>query len=164
MIALPMDQPMVDVTWNIRTNSLELGVLLEDATFRVYEVNLPKNALQCTQAYQDKPVSAIASIIDGWAVGHSDGSLTILNERALDAEPRVIAPHQLPEDVTTADDSNGQPFGVHSIQFMSPDVLLVGLFQYAAGQEDARQDPNKINVAAYHITSDVSERDKREVW
>jgi hypothetical protein len=150
-----MDQPMLEVSWSVRHETLEVATLLEDRTFRAYEVNHQKRRLQCTQAFTQVPVSAFASTYDGWVVGLPDGGLIVLNERSF-SDLRIIEPHPAPSDVTAAGDSNGQQLGIHSLQFMAPDVVLVGMFQYAAGEEDGAKDPNKINIAAYNLRQNVS--------
>jgi hypothetical protein len=154
-ISLEMDQPVIDVSWSVRREMLEVATLLEDRTFRVYEVNHQKRRLQCTQAFTQVPVSAFTSTYDGWVVGLPDGGMIVFNELRF-SDLRIIEPHQPPSDVTTAGDSNGQAFGIHSLQFIAPDVVLVGMFQYAAGEEDGAKDPNKINIAAYNLKQNVS--------
>lgn len=153
LVQLDMDQPVVDLVWTTRQDVLELGLLMEDKTFRVYDVNIDETKCQCTQAYTFEPVSAIAAVSCGWVMGFSDGRMAILNDQTLDYEPVMVPPHQPPEDIATADPSNGEPFGVHALQFLAPDTLLVGMYQFDPKKPNAdREDPNKVSIAAYNIT------------
>ena len=151
-VSLEMDQTCYNVIWNQNEKTLELGVLLEDLTFRVYELDVVKGQMQCTQAYGAQPVHAIASTPEGWIVGHRDGSMTQLNEASFEDNPLLIQAPALPASVT----ENGKPdlpFGVHSLQFIEPDVLLVGFMQFDEANPPGWREPQTINIAVFNMSN-----------
>lgn len=45
---------VMDVVWGSHPHQLEMGVLLVNGAFRVYELSLTKCIIQCTQVYPDQ--------------------------------------------------------------------------------------------------------------
>lgn len=144
---------MIEVIWNRSETILELGIIMENSSFRVYEINLDLNILQCTQAFDSRPVSSIVSTPLGWVAGHMDGSMTILAYSEIQNE-RIVDVHIPPQEVLDGGDViAGRPFGIYSLQLMSPDVVLVGQCQYAEGKEFGEKDPNQVNIAVFNLKS-----------
>lgn len=144
---------MLDVAWNRTPNHLEVGVLMADRSFRVYEINPEKRALQCMQGWGDRPVMAMTSAgafpHGRWALGFDDGSMVLLDPSSFASQPIAVPAHQPPD----AD----EPFIIHSLNYLeTPDPaagkLVVGFsVPHPDSTVDKPLDPTRVHVAVYDL-------------
>lgn len=151
LIALEMDAPLVAAVWSAHASKLELGMLMQDASFRVYQVRPAKQSMQCLHAWNERPVTAIEATAHGWALGFADGSLLLLHADSFEQDAIAVPPHVPPSDILDSA-LEGEQFGVYALRALSPDALLVGMAQYESGRTPD-VDPAKLHIAAYHLVN-----------